>query len=190
MKTSFVWNYFVIDKNQAICQVKISEHQICLQRMSYKGSSTSSLSKHLKNIHGIHGKTETKEESKQTTLFSGNFIKPMSIQELVSRAVIQDRTSMNALTTSIVAKYAGMFLKVKVPTSGNTIRSYILRFYQIKRRELKNHIKTLKNNGSRFSITTDEWSDMVSKRRFITVTLQSNKENFCLGLGVSFFFFF
>ena len=190
MKTSFVWKFFIVEEGYALCQVKNGDDVICKQPLKY-GGSTSSLRKHLKSAHSIEDKDDKQTSStmKQTTI-SASFLQTTKADELIARAVVVDGTSMYAIAKSKMARSAGLYHKVSIPTSASAVAAQVMKFFLRVRKDVKEDILSLKSQENKFSITTDEWANMISKERFITITLHSGEEMFPLGLIVSKFYSF
>lgn len=70
---------------------------------------------------------------------------------------------------------------LRMPKSGDTIWKLIKKFYDAKFEQQKEKTKKKRDNGVKFSLCVDEWTDIVSKE-FLSVCLHDDEETFNLGL--------
>jgi hypothetical protein len=98
-----------------------------------------------------------------------------SMEEEISKLVAVDRISFSKIVKSKFIRknlqnYKSTRLRKNVPRSENTIKAIFMQTYKTKKNELIAMIKTKLENGSRFSITMDEWTGCNNKR-YLNVNL-------------------
>ena len=202
MAPSIAWKYFkrVPDTDYAECQLKKRDKRIgielsviCSDRVSTK-SGTSAMLKHLSGVHKMDLSELTKASVGSTVSASNqskiNFLKRNKPNRgrIFARAAAIDMISLNAMKNSLVVKDSLTLHGHKMPKSEITIKREIIQFYHEKVEELRQLFEKLKQSGKKFSICTDEWTNMLSLRRFINVTVHTETDYFKLGLKVCNFF--
>lgn len=172
---SSVWKYFDrMGKDQARCRK-------CPKMLSCKGSSTSSLLNHIRNIHNIdipsklhcddEGAIPSSSKIHVNNPLTKYVSKNESIGEIFARCVAEDGISVRALRKSRVVLAYLQARNYNMPAE-STIWSNIDMFYLSKKEELKNKLNEIKEHSGRFSIVVDEWSDL-SYKKYINVTVRT-----------------
>ncbi|KAI8114912.1 hypothetical protein CVS40_12775 [Lucilia cuprina] len=172
---SSVWKYFTKNDNKS----QTARCTKCPKILSCRGSSTSGLINHLRNVHKIElpSKSADKEGPSSSNVEKIPFTKlPVKknndIAEILARCVSEDGMSVRAVKNSkIIIDYLKM-KGLKMPESENTIWSLIEQFYKTKKLEAIDNFKLIKEQNGRFSIIVDEWSDN-SNIKYINVSLRS-----------------
>lgn len=190
---SAVWNYFTKDdknSNSARCSK-------CPKILSCRGSSTSALINHLRSVHKITIETQSTKQSAENTPSTSNVSlipfprltskNKSEINEILARCVAQDGMSVRAVQQSkIICDY--LYMKgLQMPSSENTIWNLIEKFYDVKKQEMIEKLKCIKQQNGRFSIIVDEWCDN-SNIKYINVCLRiyhpSKRSHEVLNLGL------
>lgn len=173
---SCVWSYFDRDgKEKARCRK-------CPKLLSCKGSSTSALLNHIRNVHNINVSSNSNnnegEEADRSATKNESFpllryvSQKESIGEIFARCVAEDGLSVRALKRSKVVLAYLHSKNLNMPASETTIWQKIYEFFELKQMELKNHLIKLKETNHRFSIVVDEWSD-ISYTKYVNITVRS-----------------
>ena len=186
-KKSEVWDSFKkTTSNMAQCQVKN-----CSESVSNKGGNTTTMINHLAKIHGISMKrkrsaTEDENQESQpakrvsnTAMFS--FVSRESLNEIIAKCAAKDGLSFSTIVKSEAIQGYVKNRNYKMPTSSSTVQKYVVEFFEEKKAETKKSIERQLNQGEKFTITVDEWTDLVM-RRYLNVTLHSANEQIVLGL--------
>lgn len=147
---STVWKYFKKDEKETHKARCLK----CPKMLSCRGPSTSSLLAHLRNVHKIEIVTrgaidEFQENQPSTSNTSVLPFKPVmkvssDIGEIYSRCVAEDGMSVRAVKHS---KILSDYLKskgVKMPESENTIWNLIDKFFNDKKSETIDILKSIK----------------------------------------------
>ncbi|CAB3220665.1 unnamed protein product [Arctia plantaginis] len=185
-KTS-VWHCFLINKNKNEAKCKT-----CQKVLKSAGGSTSSLRRHLKNIHAVdieaarHSTIETtaqgsassskeipeapKKKTKLTHYYETD-ANP-SMQVMVSRMAAVDGIPLRTFSKSQDLKYLFEKTGNKLPTTADTVRNIILKDFDKRKLEIINEIKIILSDEKKFSISFDEWTS-IKNRRYIGLTLHS-----------------
>ncbi|CAK1589759.1 unnamed protein product [Parnassius mnemosyne] len=198
---SSVWHHFLRNKNKSEAKCKL-----CQKILKSAGGSTSSLEKHLKNIHKINLGTATvtapailtqnnESTSKEyhevpnkitkLTDFYESYANP-SMQVMVSRMASIDGIPLRTFAKSQDLKYLFNKSGMELPTTADTIRNMILKECEKRKAEVSNEIKAILLDEKKFSISFDEWTSN-HNRRYIGLTLHSPnfaKENTFRNIGL------
>lgn len=184
---SEVWKHFEkVDRDHAKCK-------ICGKPIGCKGSSTSSLSKHLKQKHAIEITKQSRPEEpsppisaakklktspEQPSLFK--YVKRESLCEIIAKMVSLDGFSVKAVTNSSFIRQSLNSRGFHLPTDANTVMNLVHEFYNTAKKQLSEEIHKLKE--TKFSATLDEWTSL-RNRRYLNVNVHStNGIFFNLGL--------
>lgn len=170
--SSIVWQHFqkTKEKGKAKCLK-------CPKILSCKGSSTSSLLNHLKNIHKISIEAEDRPSSSQTDpIVTPNppiktFLKKTTLGQVLAQCVAEDGISVNALQNSKMARSYLKSLNLEMPSSNTTIWKLIYEFYEQKKVEYIELFKKKKAKNEKFSIVVDEWTDH-SNFKYLNVSIR------------------
>lgn len=146
---SAIWNYFerTVGKDSAKCTR-------CNKSIKCKGSSTSSLRNHLKNVHGIEAKNkvDSSDEEGQPQLqpssskkikISGpssligsssmlHYVKRESLGELLAKCAALDGISINTITKSTAIKEFVINHGYEMPKARATVKKNNFRILQTK----------------------------------------------------------
>lgn len=194
---SGVWKYLKKLPNKESVQCSI-----CPKILSYKGSSTSVLLKHLDKVHKIKiekqkitGEKEVPSTSssqpesekssspvpKRTRIT--NFFRPCTkVSEIVARLVAQDGISIRAVTRSKFIREAFHDRQLTLPKSEGRTMELVLEYYKQQESIMVEKLQTIINSDRRFSLTLDEWTSL-KNRRYLNVNLHSDDGTvFNLGL--------
>ena len=176
--TSNVWNLFHRkNKDEAEC---IS----CSKVIKCAGGSTSSLSYHLKAVHG-EGRSDSRgddsETKRQKTLHS--FIKKRSIEKDVAKLASVDGFSFKRIANSsfIQESFTKYNYDKPPPKNDVSVRNMILNYAAEKKDELCSYFKNQVKLGERFSLTLDEYTSL-QNRRYININVHGKKEHWSLGV--------
>ncbi|XP_075161719.1 uncharacterized protein LOC142234469 [Haematobia irritans] len=182
---SYVWEYFEKQQNDS-SNAKCS---ICKKILSCRGSSTSSLIQHLRNIHKKEMEPKTKRQvdspevvmdeepdtskrKKYGPLDQYTVKKSNTLSDILARCVAEDGMSVRALKKSKTVNEYIAIKGFKMPASEATIWSLIHDVYEEKKKEYMDIFSKVKNNDGRVSITVDEWSD-ISGTKYVNVSVRS-----------------
>lgn len=190
---SSVWNWFRKVPGRpdfAECTYKSTEDsEECKSVLSCKGGSTSGLMRHLKS-HNIKPDSVCSSSSKsipvQTSINFPKRQQKQTLGEILARSAAVDGTSLNAILNSEFVKFYVTHHGYSMPKSTETVKKEILQFYESAAQEYKTTFQDQLKAKKKFSITTDEWSNMLTLQRFINVTVHTETDYFKLGLKVSF----
>lgn len=183
---SAVWKYFKKIEN------KESVHcTLCPKTLSYKGSSTSVLVKHLDKVHKMKiGKqnstckgevpsTSSSESQLSSSLVPKrpritNFFQPSNkLSEIVARLIAQDGISIRAVTRSKFIREAFHHKQLTLPKSEGKTMELVLEYYKEQEASMINKLQTIINSERRFSLTLDEWTSL-KNRRYLNINLHSD----------------
>ena len=185
---SRVWDYMqksITDKGTfAKCLVKLQDSdQICGKLLASNGGNTTGAKNHLKthNIIIDTAKRKDFESSPRQSKLAINHDKT-TLEMILARSAAIEGLSINAITNSELVASQAKRHGFDVPKCNKTVRKLILQFADTISSNYRDEFKELKNKGTRFSITTDGWTNCANLMRFINVTVQSNEALFNLGL--------
>lgn len=189
---SSVWKYYrklPNDPNSAKCIYTDSDGKECGKIISCKGGSTSGLIRHLPghNIQLSSKSLSSNPTAVQTTINFPKKCSKMTIGEILAKAAAVDGMSLNAIINSEIVKFYVSYHGYNMPKSTTTVKKEILKFYEIAVEEYKTIFANILKSNKKFSITTDEWTNMFTLQRFINVTVHSDEDYFKLGLKVFLF---
>lgn len=178
-----VWFYYLHDEKNMLARCKT-----CSRIIKVFGGSTSGLHIHLKTQHNINflkrKESETNSMSTNSNSPKNDITKPKTSQitdffnrknecfdEVLSRITALDGLPFRVFCTSIELRKSLIARGFKnIPKSVNTIRILINCCNNICN-SLK---KELKLNGTKFSLTFDEWTS-VRNRRYLNIFIQKRK---------------
>ena len=175
---STAWNYFTKDDTglKAICN-------ICKASIGCKGSSTSGLLRHLKNIHrelvpqkrkadeDMADQPSQRKKVKQQTLDRAFMsAKRSSLAEILARLAAEDGISIRAITRSKFIRNSISAQGYTPPKCEKTAMKLIIEYHHAIVAEVKKEIADKVSNGERFSITLDEWTS-TRNRRYMNVNV-------------------
>ncbi|KAH9634606.1 hypothetical protein HF086_009258 [Spodoptera exigua] len=179
-----VWYHFLRNKNKSEAKCKL-----CQKILKSGGGSTSSLQKHLKNVHKLSlespttsaqgGASTTKElpdpempkkKSKLTHFFESDANPSMEV--MVSRMASMDGISLRTFIASQDLRYLFEKSGNKLPKTADTIRNKIIKESEKGKLEVISEIKAILSHEKKFSISFDEWTSN-HNRRYIGLSLHS-----------------
>lgn len=99
-----------------------------------------------------------------------NFIRRQSLKEILAECAAKDGFSISAIARSSAIKGFVNFKGYEMPKCEKTIWKLITSFHDLKFEEMKSEIKLKLERDVRFSISLDEWTDLVG-RRYLMVNL-------------------
>lgn len=183
---SFVWSYFnkINGKEEAQCLK-------CVKTFNCKGSSTSALIKHLKNVHKISKSDEKGDKTpcgeppqkklKQTMIITKTN-KP-SRSEIISKLVAEDGlTIAQVQKSSFIREGIKRLYDYDLPKSSTTIMKEVHNFSGEKQKEITETLSAAVNKGCRFSLSFDEWTSKRG-RRYCNINLHTEEDKYCLGIA-------
>ncbi|KAI8122766.1 hypothetical protein CVS40_6558 [Lucilia cuprina] len=182
MEKSFVWNYFSKGtKSDAQCN-------LCPKILSYKGSSTSGLVKHLTKIHHLDQKSENKnidaEDSppikRQRNI--DDYVKSDDLNVTLAKLAAFDGISIRTITRSSFIRESLARKGFTVPKCETTIMKCILNYFEQINKDMIASINNIVKNNGRFSLVLDEWTSLKNKR-YLNINLYGpNNKLFNLGM--------
>lgn len=153
--------------------------KLCNKKIKCVGGSTSGMRSHLKSQHKLEADDDTTLHPVQNKL---NF-QPVSSESLyketIARLAAVDGFSFHQISTSQFIQEHLRKTFSKSPAHHSTVQSIVKSYYSEKVDELKTTLKSL--SEKKFSIVFDEWTSN-RNRRFLSLTLSSNKQMFNIGL--------
>lgn len=192
LKMSGVWKYFRKDEdqNKAICGVMNDENQPCGAILSRSGGSTKSMIGHLQRIHQIDIALDKQQDEKKTAPITQFFSSRKTAGEIFARVAAVDGMSLKSIVSSQCVAVQLKEHKLVVVKSPTTVRKEIINFAVLIRDRYKKLFTKMANDGLRFSLSTDEWTNTMTMRRYINVSILTDSRVFKLGLYVSFILLF
>jgi len=190
-----VWKYFkkVRAEDKAICSK-------CNKTLSCKGSTTSSLIRHLKTNHAIIREFDdeniknnnsdtlkspidvTKKRKIETQGLMTAFLKKTSMGEILAKLVAIDGLSIHSIVKSSFIRESFLRQGYSLPKNNKSIMKFIVEFYYEKKQEMVEYFQTLIKENRKFSLTLDEWSSK-RNRRYLNVNIhESDGQPYNLGL--------
>ena len=185
-KTSLVWDSFK-KTSTGIAQCQVNG---CAENISNKGGNTTTMKKHLEKIHNISTQKkrpadEDLEDPQPAKKASGpamfSFVSRESLHEIISKCAAKDGISFSTIVKSEAIQGYVKSRNYKMPSSASTVQKLVAEFFEEKKAETKKNIEAKLSRGEKFTITADEWTDIVL-RRYLNVTLHSAHEQVVLGL--------
>lgn len=193
---SEVWKYYKKIQNKESVQCLI-----CPKILSYKGSSTSVLLKHLDKVHtikiGKHNLTcenEVPSSSSQSEAEQSSSLVPKipritnlfqpctKISEIIVRLVAQDGISIRAITRSKFIREAFHNKQLTLPKSEGKTMELVLEYYEQQESSMVSKLQTIVSADGKFSLTLHEWTRL-KNRRYLNINLHSDDGTvFNLGL--------
>jgi len=179
-------------KRRCIVKSTDDSSRVCGKEITYNG--TSGFIRHLSNFHGISvndNKRKSSDQSKVNIQQRISFPKrnQKSREEIFSRCAAVDRMSLHSMLNSNCVKAELSIHGHSMPKSFDTIKLDILLYYKDAVEEYKAYFNQLKNSKKRFSISTDEWSNMSTKKRYLNVSVHTVDDQFNLGIKVRLIFY-
>lgn len=182
---SFVWEYFEKKgKTECICKK-------CNKIIKRPAGNTTNMTNHLL-LHGINvNKRKSNDNNcenqhgsskKQKSDSIRNYCKRETLAEILSKCVANDGFSVRSVIKSEAIKGYLKSRLYTMPSSRATVMKHVMSFSLEKQKDLKSYLSSLKKDGQKFSITTDEWTN-INVKRLLNVTLHNScGESFVLGL--------
>lgn len=175
-KKSPVWKYFhPPENNKAKCKV-------CQVLINYAGGSTSSLLKHLKNVHkNLNPDTETPSTSGGLSKFGITIGKPCSVSRKTElNRLLCDVVTQNALPLSFVeSKSVRNLLKYAEPNYKCISSEQAKEIIKLEAVHLKTKLKIQMAKCKVVALTTDNWTS-VNNQSFMAVTASFIDENWSI----------
>ena len=198
MDNSKVWNHF--------CKVRGATNTKCFHcdaSISCKGGSTGGLWIHLRTKHpdklvnekdpvSVHPSASLSQDAlsksiadtaSKTTLsqtkISSFLLESRTLKESVARLAAEDGLTIRQITKSQVMRELFVAKNYNLPKSENSTMRLILDYYEEKKVEIINKIKS---SPSKFSITLDEWSSLAN-RKYLNINIHNNDDNY-INLGL------
>lgn len=197
-KRSAVWLHF--EKTNVVGKAKCLT---CGDIISCAGSTTTGMRFHAK-LHNIlfdkitnelpadaEPKTENNtktnptkkfksDESNQTSMLS--YIRKNSLQQILAKCAAKNGISIHQITScDAIGGYVSS-QGYAMPKSETSVWNQIHLFFEEKTSDLKKQIATDIKNGTIFSITVDEWSD-IKYNKYLNITLNNTETHHVLGLA-------
>ena len=174
---SSVWLNFLKHKDNP--QVKC---KFCCKIFSEK-TSTTVLHYHLQNVHKVkddQGCSASSKNLKQMQI--ADFRKKDPIEMVVSRLAAVDCLSFNVIASSKDIQSGLIAQGYKPPKTRQAVKDMVIQFACNVQNEVKEEIQKLIQKGSRFSITSDEYTSLRA-RRYMAVTVHKG-DDAPIGLGM------
>jgi hypothetical protein len=168
----------------------------CSTVIKCAGGSTKGLHVHLKSVHGVtllkrgsedtsgpsagpeRQGAKTSVEKKQTSLLEFALRGQTSLKMRLARMVALDGLSFLVLANSRDIRDGLLALKYpSVPSSPTTIKQHVLEYADEVRSLCKTEIKGLKERGTKFGLSHDEWTS-VRARRYLNVNVHAPSGSF------------
>jgi hypothetical protein len=184
-KRSYVHEYFDLVVTDGESPVK-KKCTLCTYICTPKRGSTSSMQYHLANSHEIKKPIEgiDTDSGKKRPLFTvASFFasKNRSIEEWQTRQIVLDGLSIRQLAQSEFQEAACLSMRLKHYKSHSTVAENVMNYIEKMKKDTKKKLREKFMEGVRFSAIADEWTS-ISNRRYLSVSLKSNKETYHLGL--------
>lgn len=184
-KPSKAWEYFTQSKN------KKAECNICKTNLTMVNSSTTSLFKHLKTRHNINpnlDKRNLEADSEAGCSFKKpktmmDYVKRISLEEIVSKLAAVDGISIRAITRSEFIRESIAKHGFKLPKNETDVMTLIHDHFQGMKNQMICELSEKIKNNVRFSLTLDEWTSTRMKK-YVNVILHGapKEEPYNLGL--------
>lgn len=192
VKKSWVWKYFAEKGKAAVCQ-------ICNKEIARSHYGTTSMISHLKSQHNVEDPSKTGQPSTSTgrneemstlplpsqasnplKMTSSSILKYVtqkkaSLAEILAKCAAGDGFSVRAITNSSALKEYVSFKGFQMPKSPKTVFDMILGFSEKVQAEVKEKIAGKMAKNIKFSIASDEWTD-ISNLRYLILTLTDSEE--------------
>lgn len=183
------WFYYLYDEKNMLARCKT-----CSRIIKVFGGSTSGLHTHLKTQHNIN-LLKRKESETISNSPKNDITKPKTSQitdffntkndcfdEVLSRMTALDGLPFRVFCTSIELRKSLIARGFKnIPKSVNIIRRTVINYSNSVRNSLKKELTELKLNGTKFSLTFDEWTS-IRNRRYLNINIHSEKKIWNIGL--------
>lgn len=182
-----VWIHFLRGSKKLTAKCKI-----CNEIVKTSGSTTTPQHTHLRTMHNINVlKRDVMQdkvpESSSSKMVITNYLvnkKDESLSAIVSRMCALDNMPFKVFCTSIDLR--NLFLSrgardYVLPKSPNSIRKMVLEYAQQLRAKMMQDFINLKEDGTRFCLTLDEWTSS-RNRCYLNVNVHGKKIFWNLGL--------
>ena len=189
MSRSGAWKHF---ERESADMAKCIE---CNSVIKTKGGSTSGLIRHLRDRHSINvvsssstDKTQTQAGKRSELSFKSQSqlpfkkMKRYDLNETVARLAAENGFSINGIAKCDYLRHAMAKDDMKLPACPGQVKDLIIDYHKEVNANLTQTIKSKIKNGERFSITTDEWTN-ISGRRFFNVNVHGY-DGFVANLGL------
>lgn len=167
------WKYFTKKNDLAQCS-------LCPKTLTYKGGSTSGLTRHLENVHKVKPDAGDVIPSKKSKpdLSIKQFLQPnQSMEEIVSRMAALDGITINAITESSFIRESLQKRGFNLPKNVSSVKKLILSYFDTAKKQIIMDIQKIIENNGRFSVVLDEWSS-IKQRRYLNTFLYGPSDNF------------
>ena len=95
-------------------------------------------------------------------------------QRMYAELAAVDRLSFHQIATSHFIHDAMQSKMLSAHTSPNTIRSKVKEFYEYAKEDVKKRLQSMRDQGTRFTLTFDEWSGL-NMRRYLTINIHAEQ---------------
>ena len=152
-----------------------------------KGFSTSGLLRHLKSAHKELN-LNMKRPHEDTRSEIGNvqrrmmmFVKQQAVEEIVSKLASVDGFSINAITKSEFIRKLLPEKGMVLPKNPSHVMNMIKKQYDLAKQSVILEITTKISSGSRFSVSSDEFTS-VRNQRYLNINLHLSTKFWNLGM--------
>lgn len=183
---SFVWEYFSKNADGETAKCKK-----CNTDIFSKGSTTTMI-RHLKQIHSILEKKSTdsgsdrdecsqppKKKFKQSELMLPK--KEVDVDLPFAELIPKDGIPASKILSSRIIQLGLKADGVKPPSSHTTVMNHNHQFYHKQSQLLKNKFIAEKKSGKKWSLSFDEWTS-ARQRRYLNVNVHDIEHTHCLGM--------
>ena len=181
-KKAKCWNFFHYEKS-----TERAECQLCKQILRCPGSTTKGLNDHMKAKHlndwaKIVDDTPKKVDKTPQSKINSYTTKPVkrSREEVITRLAL-DNIPFSTIAKSEMMREHFELAGVPLPKSHTTVRKMVVDHANLKKNEMIERLAIMKEAGSRFSISLDEYTS-TRNRKYLNINLHSKTKLFCLGL--------
>lgn len=179
---SEVWKHFSRCTKDAMATCKI-----CCKRLSCKGSTTSSLIRHLENMHKMNMKKRKQDldedslqppESSSSTqpkkpLTIVKYLTNQSLEYEVARLVALDGFTINGITKSSFTRRSISSRNLYLPKYPADVMKLVYKYYDFAKKEQTDKIKMQMQSNKKCSLTLDEWTSK-RNRRYLNVNIHDS----------------
>lgn len=180
---SFSWKYFTkINKKSAKCSI-----DGCQRTIQIQDSATTGLIRHLRTVHGIsEGEKNTPLPPAKKQKIIVEFLKFSTFDETIARHVCEYGANFNQLSKNEYLRDCMLRdFKQYLPTKPANVAKHFDKFYEDVRSKTVSRIRSLLDNGRKFSVTTDEWTANTKKRYLnININFLDNQVTRFINLGL------
>lgn len=176
---SAVWNHFTRADKNGKPGAKCNKCSLIL------GANTTGLRSHALSKHGIVINKDTVvdvENDDQPSISAFLSSSKETLQTEIAKLCAVDGISFEVIAKSpVIPKALNKLGLGKVPSSPETIRSYVMTFANEVKLKYKSQMKQAKAKVGLFSISMDEWTSMKNKR-YMNIIVHSHHQMWNLGL--------